>query len=171
MRLSYGFRDADSSAHRGRRPKHGKRQTINRYFTVGVGYRPSLELNQPGNDYRPGNSATFSVGVRYEENLRWIPQLQLNVTRKSADQGALADTTDTAGTVAYLSPGVTRASAPPLHVYAVLQVPVYSNLSGYQLFPHWTATAGVSYAFWPVRVIRVAAVHAHRMTAGSGITA
>jgi hypothetical protein len=33
-----------------------------------------------------------------------------------------------------------------LHAYGVLQVPVYSNLDGYQLFPRWTATAGLSYA-------------------------
>jgi hypothetical protein len=29
----------------------------------------------------------------------------------------------------------------------VVQVPIYSNLDGYQLFPHWTATVGLSYAF------------------------
>ncbi len=104
-------------------------------------------LNQPGNDYRPGNSANFSIGVRYEENPRWIPQLQLNVTRRTADQGALADTTDTAGTVAYVSPGLTAQVLNQLHAYAVLQVPLYGNLSGYQLFPRWTATAGLSYAF------------------------
>lgn len=27
-----------------------------------------------------------------------------------------------------------------------LRVPVYSNLSGYQLFARWTGTVGVSYA-------------------------
>jgi len=105
------------------------------------------KLDQPGNDFRPGNTTTVSVGLRYEKNPNWIPQLQLNLLRKSADQGALADTTDTAGTVAYLSPGLTAQVVRQLHVYAVLQIPVYSNLSGYQLFPHWTATAGLSYAF------------------------
>jgi hypothetical protein len=104
------------------------------------------KLDQPGNDYRPGNTATVSLGLRYEENPKWIPQMQLNVSRKSADQGALADTTDTAGTVAYLSPGLTVQIVHKLHAYTVLQFPVYSNLSGYQLFPHWTATAGLSYA-------------------------
>lgn len=104
-------------------------------------------LRTPGNDYRPGNAATFSLGVRYERDPRWIPQVQLNVTRKTADQGALADTTDTAGTVAYVSPGLTAQVLNSLHAYGVLQVPIYSNLSGYQLFPHWTATAGLSYAF------------------------
>jgi hypothetical protein len=103
--------------------------------------------DQPGNDYRPGNQTTMSVGLRYEQNPNWIPQLQVNLFRHNADQGALADTTDTAGTVAYLSPGLTVKIVRKLHAYTVLQVPVYSNLSGYQLFPHWTATAGLSYAF------------------------
>jgi hypothetical protein len=103
--------------------------------------------NQPGNDFRPGNSATFGVGLRYEANPRWIPQVQLNLYHKSPDQGALADTTDTVGTVAYLSPGLTAEVTYKLHAYGVVQVPIYSNLDGYQLFPHWTATAGLSYAF------------------------
>jgi len=28
-----------------------------------------------------------------------------------------------------------------------VQVPIYSRLDGYQLFPRWTATAGVVYSF------------------------
>lgn len=99
----------------------------------------------PGNDFRPGNSTTVSFGVRYAANPKVIPGLQVNVYRKSADQGALADTTDTAGTVAYVSPGVIVRVLPRLHVFGFVQVPVLSNLSGYQLFPHWTATAGLSY--------------------------
>jgi hypothetical protein len=87
------------------------------------------------------------MGLRYEADPRWVPQLQLNLLRRSADQGALADTTDTSGTVAYLSPGLVAQVTHALHAYAVVQVPVYSNLDGYQLFPHWTGTAGLSYAF------------------------
>jgi cytochrome c biogenesis protein CcmG/thiol:disulfide interchange protein DsbE len=49
-------------------------------------------LDQPGGDYRPGNLSTVSFGLRYEANPAVVPQLQINVTRKSADQGALADT-------------------------------------------------------------------------------
>lgn len=103
--------------------------------------------NRPGDDFRPGNAATAVIGLRYEADPRWVPQLQLNVLRRSADQGALADRPDTAGTVAYVSPGVTALVARRLYAYGVVQVPVYSNLSGYQLFPHWTGTMGVSYAF------------------------
>ena len=73
--------------------------------------------------------------------------MQINIFHRGADQGALADRPDTAGTVAYVSPGITALIARKLYVYGVLQVPVYSNLSGYQLFPRWTGTVGVSYAF------------------------
>ena len=116
---------------------------INGQFQAAVAERQ----DQPGNDFRPGNSATMSVGVRYEAIPRWVPQLQLNVYRKSADQGALADTPDTAGTVVYLSPGLTVPAVQHMHLYGFVQLPVYSKLDGYQVFPHWTASVGVSYAF------------------------
>lgn len=115
----------------------------NAQFQSAVAHQPS----QAGNDFRPGNSATLSVGLRYEEYPKVIPGIQINLYHKSPDQGALADTTDTEGTVAYLSPGITLRAAPRLHVFGFVQVPVYSHLSGYQLFPRWTATAGLSYAF------------------------
>jgi hypothetical protein len=104
-------------------------------------------LDQTGNDFRPGNSTTMSLGLRYEANPQWVPQLQLNLLRKEADQGALADQPDTAGTVAYLSPGLTVRVLNSLHAYSFVQVPVYSNLDGYQLFPHWAVSVGASYAF------------------------
>jgi Putative MetA-pathway of phenol degradation len=104
-------------------------------------------MDQPGNDYRPGNSTTVSLGVRYAGSQRWSPQLQVNLAHRSPDQGALADVEGTGGTVAYLSPGLTVNVRPKVHVFGFVQVPVYSNLSGYQLFPHWTASIGASYAF------------------------
>ena len=104
-------------------------------------------LDQPGQDYRPGNQETLSVGLRYEKNPTWVPQLQLNLSHKSADQGALADTADTAGTVAYLSPGLSVALARGVVAYGFMQVPAYSHLQGYQLFPRWTASAGLGYSF------------------------
>ena len=103
--------------------------------------------NEPGNDFRPGNSTTLSFGVRYARSQQWIPGLQVNVLRKSADQGALADTTDSAGTVAYLSPGLIAQATDRLQAFGFVQVPIFSNLSGYQLLPHWTVSAGLSYAF------------------------
>src|SRR5665213_150885 len=105
------------------------------------------KMDQPGNDYRPGNSTTLSVGLRYEANAAWVPQLQLNLLHKSSDQGALADVPDTVGSVAYVSPGVTARVLPNLHVFGFAQLPIYSNLDGYQLFPRFTIRVGASYAF------------------------
>jgi len=34
-----------------------------------------------------------------------------------------------------------------LQAYGFVQVPVYSHLDGYQLFPRWAATLGLSMAF------------------------
>jgi hypothetical protein len=103
--------------------------------------------DQPGNDFSPGNATTLNVGLRYAGNARWVPQLQVNWLRKQADQGALADAPNTAGTVAYLSQGVTVRVLNKLQVFGFLQLPVYSKLDGYQLFPRWTVSVGASYAF------------------------
>ena len=103
-------------------------------------------LNQPGNDYRPGNAAAAIVGLRYEADPRWVPQLQLNFLHKQPDEGALADIQNTAGTVLYVSPGITLQLARKLVAFGFVQLPVYSNLYGYQLFPHYAASVGLSYA-------------------------
>ena len=103
--------------------------------------------NEPGNDFRSGNSETLSFGLRYEAHPDWVPQVQVNLVHKSRDQGTLADLPDTAGTVAYVSPGITLKAVGSLHVFGFVQVPVYSNLDGYQVFPRWTASAGLAYAF------------------------
>ncbi|MGA8863748.1 MAG: hypothetical protein WB444_08065 [Gallionella sp.] len=104
-------------------------------------------LDQPGEDYRPGNLASMSFGVRYEANPMIVPQLQVNITRRYEDAGALADSANSAGTAAYLSPGISASVMKNTQMYAFVQMPIYSNLDGYQLFPHYTATVGVSHAF------------------------
>ena len=65
---------------------------------------------------------------------------------KAPDTGALADVQSSAGSVAYLSPGLSVALTRRLGVFGFVQLPVYSNLYGYQLFPRWTASIGASYA-------------------------
>jgi hypothetical protein len=116
---------------------------VNGQFEASVAQR----MDAPGANYRPGNQLTMSAGLRYEAHPDWVPQLQLNLLHKSADQGAFADATDTAGNVAYLSPGITVSVRKNLQVYAFAQLPVYSQLSGYQLFPRWTASVGLSTSF------------------------
>lgn len=118
---------------------------INGQFQAAIA--ENLDHRSSGGDFRPGNSETMSFGIRYEANPTFVPQLQFNLSHKSADQGALADTADTAGTVLYASPGATVSLTHHLHGYGFVQVPVFSKLDGYQLFPHWTGTVGLSYAF------------------------
>jgi hypothetical protein len=103
-------------------------------------------MDQPGNDYRPGNATTVSFGLRYERSPQWVPQLQVNLLHKSRDQGALADIQSTAGNVAYISPGITAKVLSKVNVFGFVQVPFYSNLYGYQLFPRYTVSIGASYA-------------------------
>jgi hypothetical protein len=88
-----------------------------------------------------------SFGLRYEAHPAWAPQLQMNLTHKGVDQGALADITDTAGYVAYVSPGLTAHVVGDLSAYAFAQLPVYSDLVGYQVFPRYTFSVGASYRF------------------------
>ena len=116
---------------------------VNAQFQAAVTHR----LNQPGQDFRPGNQTAVSFGARYAANPALVPQLQLNITHKSTDQGVLADTIGSGGTVVYLSPGIGASIAASVQVFAFVQVPLYSRLDGIQLFPHWTASAGITYAF------------------------
>jgi hypothetical protein len=118
-------------------------------FFANAQFQRSLnnKQDQPGNDFRPGDTATVSFGLRYEANPKWIPQLQMSLLHKSVDQGALADVYDTAGYVAYISPGLTAQVAGNLHAYGFVQFPLYSDLVGYQLFPKYTFSVGASYAF------------------------
>ena len=116
---------------------------VNGQFQSAIAHR----MDQPGNDYRPGNSTTVSLGLRYERSPAWVPQVQLNLLHKSRDQGALADVQNTAGSVAYLSPGLTGRVTDKLHLFGFVQVPLYSNLYGYQLFPRYTVSVGANYAF------------------------
>jgi hypothetical protein len=104
-------------------------------------------LDQINANYRPGNLLTISTGLRYEHSPDYTPQLQINYTHKSTDQGALADITDSAGDVVYLSPGISFNLYQGLRAYGFVQLPIYSDLVGYQLFPRWTADAGISYSF------------------------
>lgn len=102
-------------------------------------------LDRSGEDFRPGNLATASFGLRYEADPNIVPQLQVNLSRKAHDQGALADVQESAGTVTYLSPGLSVKLMPAMQICGFVQLPVYSKLDGYRLLPKSTATADLSY--------------------------
>lgn len=122
-------------------------QNFDAYANLQYQAAVAQKLDRDGTDFRPGNQFNATIGIRYEANPRVVPQLQLNLVRKSRDTGALADTLDSAGTIAWLSPGVTVGLRDNVQAYAFAQLPVYSRLDGYQLFPRWTATVGFSVGF------------------------
>ena len=98
-------------------------------------------------DYRPGQSINLSGGLRYLGFETATPELQLNYVHSGHDRGANADEANSSGTMLYLSPGVTVAVSKQVKVYGYVQLPLYQNLTGFQLAPRWSATAGVRYAF------------------------
>jgi hypothetical protein len=49
--------------------------------------------------------------------------------------------------VVYVSPGITASVIKRVHVFGFVQRPVFSRLDGYQVFPHWTGSVGLTYAF------------------------
>jgi hypothetical protein len=104
-------------------------------------------LHGQGQDFRVGNTSFVTFGARWEATPALIPQVQVNISHKGADQGALADNPDSEGTVVYLSPGITGTMGEHWQAFGFVQLPVASHLVGYQLAPRWTASAGVSYAF------------------------
>jgi len=104
-------------------------------------------LHGAGQDFRVGNTTFVSFGARWEATPTLLPQVQVNIAHKGADQGALADNPDSEGTVVYLSPGLTGTMGEHWQAFGFVQLPVASHLVGYQLAPRWTASAGISYAF------------------------
>jgi len=121
-------------------------QNWDAYFNGNFQTAVASRQDQPGNDYRPGNQTLVTAGLRYEANPAIVPQVQINLVHKGPDQGALADQADTAGTVAFLAPGLTWSLMQKLQLYGFIQVPVYSQLNGNQLVPRWTGTLGLSYS-------------------------
>jgi len=116
---------------------------VNATFQAAIAHR----LHGTGQDFRVGNTTFVSFGARWEATPTLVPQVQVNISHKGADQGALADNPDSQGTVVYLSPGVTGTLGEHWQAFGFVQLPVASHLVGYQLAPRWSTSAGLSYAF------------------------
>ncbi len=95
--------------------------------------------------YRPGSAMTASVGLHYTGWKRVIPQLQLNYRLAAADSGANADPANAGGQQLYVAPGVTFALTPRISSFSIVQLPLYERMTGYQLAPKYTLSAGITY--------------------------
>ncbi|MGO9613490.1 MAG: TonB-dependent receptor [Dissulfurispiraceae bacterium] len=115
------------------------------YFTTALFQAALYSKDQ----YRPGDGVNLNAGLRYLSfPVRGVvPQVQLNFRFVERDSGLNADTVSTGGTLLYISPGVTVPVTDQFLVYGFVQVPVYQNLNGVQLAPHYTTSVGVRYIF------------------------
>jgi hypothetical protein len=103
-------------------------------------------LNSRDN-YKPGTGYNLNLGVRYAGFESVMPQLQINSRYVEHDTGANADQTSTGGTLIYLSPGVVVPVTKQASLYTFVQLPLYQDVRGVQLTPHYTASIGARFAF------------------------
>ena len=97
--------------------------------------------------FRPGIGANLTAGVRYRGFESVVPQMQLNSRIERRESGSEADTPNSGATLVYFSPGATFAVTSSTSVYVFGQVPVWQRVSGLQLEPKWSVSAGLHAAF------------------------
>jgi hypothetical protein len=113
------------------------------YFTQAL-FQKALDSRD---DYRPGSGTNFNVGLRYAGIPNIGPVLQLNYRYVQHDVGSNADHLNTGGVLLYISPGISVSVTQQVSVYAFYQYPLYQELYGVQLAPHYTTSVGVRYSF------------------------
>ena len=97
--------------------------------------------------FKPGAGANLTAGVRYRGFETVVPQLQFNSRIERRETGSEADTPNSGSTLVYFSPGATFNVSQKTSVYLFGQVPVYQRVTGWQLEPKWSVSAGVHAAF------------------------
>lgn len=107
-----------------------------------------LQLPMTSTDhFKPGDGANLTAGIRYATGGMLVPHLQINIRTEKPEKGSNADIQNAGATLAYLSPGVTAALTEKLQVYGFVQVPIYQRVTGYQLEPKYSVSAGLHYTF------------------------
>lgn len=125
------------------------------WFVQGTAQHAISSLaNEASGTYRPGDTYSINTGIRYAGfGARVNPMLQLNLVRRTADQGSAVPTDVltgvpvTSGTLAYLAPGASVRISGGMSVYGFVQLPVYQNVGSLQLVPKYMATIGVHQTF------------------------
>ena len=114
--------------------------------TTSLGTFVQATLQQPlaaRDGFLPSTSLTLSGGARWLNPSRFTPQLQLNLKTEAREHGSEADTPNSGGTLAYLSPGVTAEVTPRSSAFLFVQLPVYQRVNGLQLEPRWILSLGL----------------------------
>lgn len=101
----------------------------------------------PHAGFLPSTTLNVSTGVRWLNTSRLTPQLQFNVRAESREHGAAADTPNSGGTFAFLSPGLTAELTARANAFVFVQLPVYQRVNGLQLEPHVLVSVGCRFGF------------------------
>ncbi len=115
-----------------------------------LGCFAQVMLDQPlaaRRGFTPSPSLTLSGGVRWLNTSRFTPQFQLNIKTEGREHGVEADTANSGGTLAYLSPGLTTELTANTSVFVFVQLPAYQHVNGLQLEPRWILSLGLRCKF------------------------
>jgi hypothetical protein len=99
------------------------------------------------NDFKPGYQTSLDLGLNYAFTPKFSGLLQLNLQHKGRDSGALAESQDSGGTSAFLTPGLSYRVVRDIQLYGFLQKPIYQNVNGTQLTSDWSVALGLSKQF------------------------
>ncbi len=97
--------------------------------------------------YKPGNSFALATGLAYPLSHAVALTAQANLHISGSEGGVAGVPANTGGKTLALSPGVSIAATQDTRIYALLQVPVYQNVTGTQLTSNLGATLGINQRF------------------------
>ncbi|WP_035382758.1 hypothetical protein [Ferriphaselus sp. R-1] len=97
--------------------------------------------------YKPGYSVALATGLAYPLTHEVALTAQANLHISGSEGGQAGVPANTGGQTLALSPGISIAAAPDTRIYALLQVPVYQNVTGTQLTSNLGATLGITQRF------------------------
>ena len=90
------------------------------WFTTAIWQKPLAQ----NNGFAEGQKVTETLGVRYDYNKLFTPQLQINVQSRWRDEGVNADIPNSGGQLVNLSPGLFVNLIEDTNLYVFVQIPV-----------------------------------------------
>jgi len=97
--------------------------------------------------FKPGAGINVNLGLRYNVNDKFAPQLQLNARAEQRERGVNADIDNSGATLVYLSPGFSWNFSRRFSAFAFVQVPLYQRVNGLQIEATQFASLGLHYHF------------------------
>ena len=100
--------------------------------------------------FRPGTEIFLNVGFAYPvfRNLEFLGQINFHYQdRVSVGHAPGVEQPDTGRETLFLSPGIRYHLSKNIHLYTLVQFPVYQRVNGIQITSDWNLTTGVAFRF------------------------